>query len=448
MTLFKKTPIHTTAFFLFLFLISNNIYSQGQKLDSIFYKKQYIDKIFYQTQDSESIVYTDTVILRSPFIPIIFDVNKLILDKRLTPECPLLKPEIPSLVISKHKLFADVYNKNAIDLYVYNYLIMNNFEQIKYTTADFSGKAESIEAIKSNIFQTLFKVDPDLDKDKVGKPGRFYPKRRYWIYNGNHKIQLSQNYISENWYKGGAENLNLLNRHDLSFNYKKDKFQANNLVEWRLNLYTNPNDTLRLYRIGEDLVRTYSNFGVQAINNWYYSSFIEMKTQLFKNFKENSEQMLSSIFSPLYINIGLLGIRYQIDKSFPKVKGKKINFNSEISPLSIEYVTVLNKDIDPKRFGIKEGNWHLTNIGSTINAKLIYNFNKNVNYTSRLYYFTNYEKVTAEWENTLNLPINRYFSTILYLFFRYDDNPTLTKDKILGYFQLTELLSFGFNYSW
>lgn len=428
MALFNKRPVHTVLFFLFSSLISSNLYSQEQTI--------------------QPLVYQDTIILYSPFLPIIFDGNHLNLSRSLTPECPLTKPLFPPLRISTHRLFADVYNKNAINRYAYDYLIKNNLSQIKYTTADFSGKAESLEKMRSNIFQFLFTIDYDLDRDKVTKPDRFHPKRKYWIYSGNHKIQLSQNYISDNWYKGGVKNLNLLNRHDLSFNYKKNKFQINNFVEWKLNLYTNPNDTIRYYRVGDDLVRIYSDFGVQAFNNWYYSSNIEIKTQIFKNFTENGKNALSSAFAPLYVNIGFLGMKYQMEKAYPKIKGKKIAFNADISPLSIEYVTVLNKEIDPKRFGINEGFRHLTNFGSKVNAKLAINFTKNVNFTSRFYYFTNYEKVTAESENTLNMPINRYFSTNLYLFVRYDDNKQLAKDRYLGYFQVNELLSFGFNYNW
>jgi len=352
------------------------------------------------------------------------------------------------LRFSAYKLFEDVNHKNAIDRYAYDYVIKNNIRQLKYTAADYAGKVEPLEKIQSNIFQFLFTISDEPNRDKA-KPERFTPKRRYWIYSGNHKMQLSQNYISQNWYKGGTGNLNFLNRHAVSFNYKKDKFQINNLAEWRLNLYTNPNDTVHYGSIGEDLVRTYSDFGIQAINNWYYSSNIEIKTQLFKNFGENSKQAISSVFAPLYINVGISGMRYQIEKIFPHDKWKKINFNTDISPLSIKYIAVLNKNIDdPTRFGIKEGSRHLTNFGSTVNARFVMYFNKYVNFTSRFYYFTNYEAVTSEWENTLNMPINRYFSTSLYLYVRYDDNNQIMKAPALGYFQVNELLSFGFNYNW
>ena len=247
---------------------------------------------------------------------------------------------------------------------------------------------------------------------------------------------------------GGVRNVNLFNSHNLSFNYKKNRFQNNNTFEWKLNLIANPNDSLRHYNIAQDFVRLCSDFGIQAIHNWFYSSNIEIKTQVFNNFVTNSSQLLASAFSPLYVNIGILGMRYQIEKKSPKIKDKKLNFNTDISPLSIQYITVLNKDIDPARFGIESGKWHFLHFGSTVNAKLSIYFNKYFNFTSRFYYFTNYQSITGESENTLNMPINRYFSTSFYLYARYDNNKQLVKNPTWGYFQVNELLSFGFNYNW
>ena len=445
MLLARKTLIYTSLFLLSLFSTLINIYSQEQSQEPFNY--QPLDST--DNQGAKLIVYADTVILYSPYLPIIADGKNLnILNRKLTPENPLTKPLLTPLRFSSNRLFADTHHRNDLNRIAYDSLINNNLAQIKYTAANFPGKVEKIEEMPSNIFQFLFKVDYDFDRDKMARPGRFYPKRRYWIYNGNHKIQLSQNYISQNWYKGGARNLNLINTHSLNFNYSKNKFQVNNTAEWRLNIFTNSNDSLRLFRIADDLIRTYSAFGIQAVHNWYYSSSLEFKTQLFRNHVENSNDVLASAFSPLYINAGILGMRYQIERANPKVKGKKISFNTDISPLSIEYIGVFNRSIDPTRFGIAENKWHLTNLGSTINANLVINFNKNVNFKSRFYYFTSYTKSTAESENTLNMPINRYFSTTLYLFVRYDDNKQLVKDPTWGYFQINELISFGFNYTW
>ena len=440
MELLKKTQIQIVLFFLFIFPLSNEIYPQERILDPFFHPDS--------EQKFNPLIYRDTVIINLPGLPVIIDVYRLVPPRKYTPECQLTKPLLPPLPVSKHKLFADAYNKNRINHQAYKYIVEKNIRQIKYTTADFTGKVEPLAPIQPNIFQFLFKVEDDIDRNNVSKPERIFPKRRYWLYNGNHKIQLAQNYISGNWYKGGVKHFNLLNLHSLNFNYKKNKIQTNHLVEWKLNLFTNPNDTIRNYRIGDDLIRTYSDFGVQAINNWYYSTNIEFKTQMFKNFKENAINPLSAAFAPFYINIGVLGMKFSKVKDFPKVKDKKITFSADISPLSVEYITVLNNNIDAKRFGIAEGKKHLINYGSKINSKLSVSFNKNVKFNSRFDYFTNYEKITAEWENKFDMPINRYFSTSLFLFVRFDDNSKLKTDKKLGYFQVNELFAFGFNYIW
>ena len=91
---------------------------------------------------------------------------------------------------------------------------------------------------------------------------------------------------------------------------------------------------------------------------------------------------------------------------------------------------------------------HLSQIGSTVRADLTFNFNRHVSWQSRLYFFTTYGKHTiGEFENTLVMAISRFFSTRIYVHVRYDDGVTKTADNDT-YFQLNELLSFGFNYKW
>ncbi|GHT09758.1 hypothetical protein FACS189426_08940 [Bacteroidia bacterium] len=410
------------------------------------------DTVIPVPDSSEQVRYTpvtiDTVIINPFLLPLVFDEKYVWPPVSLLPASPFAKQSAFPPLISGNKLFVDKHHRMDIYRNAYLYIIKNRLDLIKYTKKDFPEKREVLEEIQSTVFQSLFKVDYDLVDDKIQKPERFNPKRRYWIYSGNSLIQFSQNYISENWYKGGIGNLNLLNQQSFSANYKKGKVEFNNFFEWKLSLYTNPKDTLRNTKIGEDLVRLYSTFGIQAAHNWYYSSNIEVKTQLFKNFKENSTNIVSAAISPLLANVGILGMRYQLEKTYPKVRGKKLNFSMDISPLSIQYTYVLSDEVDPARFGIEAGKKHTFNFGSTLNAKYVMFFNKNISFSSRLKYFTNYEKANLELENELNMPINRFFSTRIYLYARFDDSKGLKKDPKLGYLQLNELLSFGFNYKW
>jgi hypothetical protein len=364
------------------------------------------------------------------------------------PPSPLKEPFSYQRAFFKNKVFEDTYHKNDIYRNYYTDVLDNHKNLIKYIKEqNFKGEVEKIEEMETNIFQSLFAVDYTLDKALGQKPG-FVPKRKYWLVNGSNSIQFAQAYISENWYKGGVGNFNMQSYQNLTANYKKNKVTFNNLLEWRLSLYTNPNDTLRATRIGDNLLRLYSDFGVLAIKNWSYSANIDARTQLLRQYQENSTKRISSILSPLTVTVGL-GMKYQKSKSFPKVKGKGLNFSAAISPLAIKYTYIDDKEVDPTRWGIEAGkNSYLDKLGSTITVNLTMNFNKYVSFISRFNYFTTYEKVVVESENTFNLPINRFFSTKIYIYGRFDDNKLLKKDPRFGRVQLNELLSFGFNYKW
>ena len=64
---------------------------------------------------------------------------------------------------------------------------------------------------------------------------------------------------------------------------------------------------------------------------------------------------------------------------------------------------------------------------------------------SRFYAYTTYHKFELEWENTLTFNFNRYISTKLFLYPRFDDSAKRVND--LSYLQFKEYLSVGFSYS-
>jgi hypothetical protein len=385
------------------------------------------------------------------FLPVIFD-GKFPFDISITlPEDPYRneKTVLSGLEFSvslphTKKAYVDSLRKDA-----YRNFVRHNIRFVNYSRSNFPDKVEKVEKIKPNIFQSLFTVETEYEQNKVDKSTRYVPKRKYWITSGSSLLQFSQNYISKNWYNGGIGNLNLSSVQNYTMNYKKGRIQFNNFIEWKLSFYTNPNDTLRDFRLGEDMIRTYSDFGLKAFNDrWSYSTNLEIKTKLLRNYKENSTECVSSFLSPLQVNLGILGIKYQVEKKSKKDKYKKYNLSVDLSPLSVQYTWVADKQVNQGRYGVKEGETFLLDRGSTLNAKIIVNFNRQVTFTSRLKYFTNYEKSIVESENELNLALTRFFSTRIYLYGRFDDTPGVKHDRDLGYVQLNELLSFGFNYKW
>ena len=264
--------------------------------------------------------------------------------------------------------------------------------------------------------------------------------------SGEHSLQFSQNYFSPNWHKGGTSNLNINNYHVFRANYQKDKVRFNNMFEWRLSVYNAPDDSIRNYRIGDDLLRYYGDFGVDAYKkSWSYSTNLEARTQMFPGYIPNTNDLRSAFLAPLYVNAGV-GMKFVYDKKSETVRHRRLRLQLALSPLSVNYKYVGNSKVDGKRYGIPEGKQSILDKGSTITSQMTYDITRYVTWTSRLKYFTNYSKVETELENTLNMSLSRFFSTRLYLHLRYDDG--VPKDDDYGFLQVNEVVSFGLNFKW
>ena len=144
-------------------------------------------------------------------------------------------------------------------------------------------------------------------------------------------------------------------------------------------------------------------------------------------------------------------MKYDLKKKF-KDKHKNLTFNVNVAPLSYTFRQTIDDEINlGKHFKKKAGQDEyptLENLfGSTINATLNFQINRNVSWYSRFYYNTNYKRIEGEWENRFSFAWSRFFSTNITLNMRYDDGVAKSED-FNSLLQINELLSFGFNYKW
>lgn len=305
-------------------------------------------------------------------------------------------------------------------------------------------------------------IEPLSDKMKIRKPKKekvFYligaasqagqvrekdllvMKPNFWNISGNGYAQFSQNYISDNWYKGGESTVSLLSGAVLQFNYDdKQKIQFENKLEWKLGFISAPSDTVHQYKTSEDLLRLSSKFGYKAITNWYYTISAEFKTQFFSNYETNSDKMVSSLLSPSELNIGI-GMDYKYTKD------AICNLSVLINPFNYTRYSIASDRVDPTKFNIEAGKKSKNQLGSRLEATLKWIIITNLTWDSRFSYTTNYEKVLSEWENTFTFAFNKYFSTKLFVHTRFDDSVS-KEEPDDSYFQLQELLSFGVSYTW
>ncbi|MDR2533699.1 MAG: DUF3078 domain-containing protein [Tannerellaceae bacterium] len=397
------------------------------------------------------LTFRDTAIVNRLFLPIVFRSRtlpeKLNLDAKQTTKKLELAEWFPRKTVFEKQVRQHQMQEDAM-----KFVEMNNPSLIRYSERHFPAHKIILIPINTPVYEEApIPVTASASIEDTEAPPKFIPDRLYWTSAFESAIQFSQNYVSANWYKGGSSNLNMYTRNYLRYDYNRDIVQFANEAELKATIYSAPNDTINSYKIGDDLLRFHSTLGIKAFPKWFYSLDAEFKTQLFTNYKENSELKQAAFLSPFSFNLGL-GMKYDIEKTF-KERGRKLKLNANIAPISLTYMKSIDPDVDLGRHGFNKYpdsdtfNNVLTRLGSTLRLDMTMSFNRNVSWQSRVYYFTTYEFTQFEFENTLSMALSQYFSTILYFHLRYDNAAILPPD-ISTFFQLNERISFGFNYKW
>ncbi len=335
-----------------------------------------------------------------------------------------------------------VVDKALLNLY------LNNPEAIVFTEDElekagvFVDNIESEEDanasnVKNNMIDVLTSNSP-LELEQQAEVEVHKPK--FWTVAGNGSLQFSQHYLSDNWYKGGVSSVSMIGTVQVSANYNdKEKVQWENLLDAKLGLASTPSDQVHKYLTNTDQLRIFSKLGIQAAKNWYYTISAEFKTQFINGYKSNDPTLISTFMAPADLTVAL-GMDY-------KRKTDKYAFSLLLAPLNWTMRYIGSSEIDETTYGLDEGKSVKHNFGSQIQPSITWNITKNITFESRLDYLTSYQWIRVEWENTLNLAVNRFLSTKVYVHARYDDS-TVPLNGSTSYFQLSELLSFGLSYSW
>ncbi len=269
-------------------------------------------------------------------------------------------------------------------------------------------------------------------------------KKRHWIRSFDASLQFSQAYISPNWYQGGKNNLNMLL--NVVYNVKLNPAYHPNLLfestfRYKLGMNSAPDDELRNYSISEDLFQANATLGIKAAKRWYYSVAAQFKTQIFNSYTTNTMNLKSAFLSPAELNVGL-GMTYNFVN-----KKKTVTFDASISPLTYNLKICTNMTMNHEDYGIEADKTTKNKFGSSGELKFSWQIAKNILFSSRLFSFTDYETLQADWENTLSMSINRFLSTQIYCHLRYDTNTPRDADNPNWHkLQIKEILSFGFAY--
>ena len=280
---------------------------------------------------------------------------------------------------------------------------------------------------------------PVIDEPEDAPDSVVVQKPKFWTYKGDGFLQFMQNYVTDNWYKGGESNYSMVGSIVLEANYdNKNTWKWDNKLEAKLGFLRSPSDSVHKFKANEDLIRLTSKLGLEAAKNWYYTLQFLAYTQFTRGLKANDPFVYSDFCSPLNLNLAL-GMDYKVNTLKERLTGT-IN----ISPFAINYRYVDRLELGPS-FGLEPGKHSLLDFGSQLTADLEWKMNENVTWKSRLYAFTSYKRAEIEWENTFELRVSKYITANLFLFPRFDDAGVYDSD--LGYWQFKEYSSLGFTYA-
>ena len=264
-------------------------------------------------------------------------------------------------------------------------------------------------------------------------------KPNFWNYSGDYYLQFLQNYVSNNWYKGGDSNYSMVGSVTLQANYNnKQKVKWDNKLEMKLGFQTSQSDQIHKLKTSEDMLRYTGKIGFQATKKWYYTAQLIAYTQFMKGYKNNDPFVYSDFINPLNVNLSV-GMDYEVSWF-----NKRLTGNIHLAPAAYNFKYVSRLDLS-KRYGLKEGNHTLHDIGSECTIDLLWKMSDMIKWRTRLYGYTTYRRGELDWENTFTFQFNRYISSNLFIFPRFDDGAE--RDGKYGYWQLKEYASLGFSYS-
>ena len=261
-------------------------------------------------------------------------------------------------------------------------------------------------------------------------------KPNFWTFSGNFSLQFTQNYLSDNWYKGGESTNSLLTACTLRAIYNnKQKVKFENTLEMKLGFQSSRNDNTHDYKTYSDQIRLTNKLGLQATKHWYYTLLLQSWTQFYPGYRSNDEWVYSDFMSP-FESVFSIGMDYQLSI-------KRFSVSANVAPLAYDFKYVDRRKLT-SAYNVHSQSKTRGVFGSNITVNYNWQIMNNVSWGGRIYYFSDYKLSKIEWENTFNLKINKYLTSQLFLYPRFDDSGTKGDD---GYLQFKEWLSLGLSLS-
>ena len=290
---------------------------------------------------------------------------------------------------------------------------------------------QKVENISSVEIEKSWIKDVEEDRNDVLRAIR--EMRTPWRREATLMAQITQTYVTDNWYQGGSSSFAGLGIAKGQINYIGERFTWENSGEWRIGGSTVSADSLHKGNTTDDLFRLYTKANLKIVQKVFASFSAELETRLLPTYKSNSHKLKSGPFSPFRFTLAA-GIDYK------PVKGLSVS----VYPLSYKVVHIMDTARVPVTdYGLKAGQQTRHDVGSLIRLEHQWKPVREVALETRFYLYTNYKDVEIDLEVNCDFIINKYLSARVMLHPRYDTSVIMEGDKHAK-IQFRELISLGF----
>lgn len=251
-----------------------------------------------------------------------------------------------------------------------------------------------------------------------------------WKRGGNFVFLFNQSAFNNEWLGGGTSNMagNIGINYD--FNYKTPDMIWDNkiIIAYGLTKLKGKESTK-----SDDRIEFTSLLGKKASGYWFYSGFLNFKTQMDSGFDPATQTVkISHFFSPAYLQAG------------PGMLWKKSdNLKVNIAPATSRMIFVHDHFTEfGSAFGVEQGETTRFEFGAALNAYYKFSIMENVTMENIANLYSNYlddpGNVDIDYQINLVMKINKYLSTNVAFQAIYDDNA-------IGAFQIREVFGLGLN---
>lgn len=371
----------------------------------------------------------------------------------------LIHPSIYSANALRNKMTLDSHyridNTDMLNDFIDDRLIdvyLNNPSKVRYSNIQVdeqtlitpdtikitSPSSQNVENILNTELEDVKPTDIDTNIDDIGIK---IERPNFWKTTGQSSLQFSQNYFSENWYKGGNNNQNLLASIILQANYNDQrKVSWENKLEMRLGFMTTTSDSCHKFLTSNDKLNLHSKLGVKATKSWYYTVTAEANTQFMKGHRSNDRRTYSNFLAPLdvFLSIGM---------DFKPTFKNENTFSLALLPLSYKIRHLNDDDENIHSVYNMVGRNTQKDYGSKMELNARLKIAKDFYWKCRCYYYTSYSYAESELENSFTYAFSKYINAEVYTLWRFDDNRAKKYyDDNLGYFQFKEYFTLGMTY--